>query len=137
MADLHPSLAIAMREKDPEVFPTLAVEWETWMRGICEEALFHAAKKQFDVTFDEFIEHRLRTAAGEWAVGAVLLQCKFPENLLDHPVIAKMRYEAALLAAIANVRLSLSRLPYRGLTTLYRMCTRLTLSSREVMEATW
>ncbi len=126
-----------MRKKAPEAFPTLAVTWETWMRGICEEALFHAAKKQFDVTFDEFIEHRLRTAAGEWAVGAVLLQCKFPENLLDHPVIAKMRYEAALLAAIANVRLSLSRLPYRGLTTLYRMCTRLTLSSREVMEATW
>ncbi|KAK0451902.1 isoprenoid synthase domain-containing protein [Armillaria borealis] len=95
-------LAIAMRKKAPEAFPTLAVTWDTWMRGICEEALFHAAKKQFDVTFDEFIEHRLRTAAGEWAVGAVLLQCKFPENLLDHPVIAKMRYEAALLAAIAN-----------------------------------
>lgn len=68
------------------------------MQGICEEALFHAAKKQFDVNFDEFIEHRLRTAAGEWAIGAVLLQCKFPANLLDHPVIAKMRYEAALLA---------------------------------------
>ncbi|PBK86668.1 terpenoid synthase [Armillaria gallica] len=95
-------LAIAMREKDPEVFPTLAVEWETWMRGICEEALFHAAKKQFDVTFDDFIEHRLRSAACEWAIGAILLQCKFPENLLDHPVIAKMRYETTVLAALAN-----------------------------------
>ncbi|KAK0484585.1 isoprenoid synthase domain-containing protein [Armillaria novae-zelandiae] len=95
-------LAIAMRKEAPEAFPTLAVTWETWMQGICEEALFHAAKKQFDVTFDEFIEHRLRSAACEWALGAILLQCKLPKNLLDHPVIAKMRYEICLLAAISN-----------------------------------